>query len=288
LIEFSNRTLAQFPTFGRLVGRLMGRSRRSEDDHAWQERIIPLGPFPPLFLASPRTAVLYLPPGYDGKRKEPYPLLLLQDGQNLFFPELSFAGEAWNVGRTADHLIRSGIIEPLMIAGIDNGGLERIDEYTPTRDSRHQSGGGADRYEQFLFQQLIPTIEQLTNLAEARLAIGGSSLGALLALTLALREPFPFRAVAALSPSVWWDGKWLLKTVKALPGRPPLTIWLDIGTNEGADAVQGTRLLRDALLRKGLRKNHELFYREFRGAEHHERAWGQRFDSVLRALFPRR
>ncbi len=75
-----------------------------------------------------RQLTVYLPPGYEVDAKRRYPVLYLQDGQNLFDPARAFGGEGWRVTETATALIASGTIEPLIIAGIDNRGSDRINE----------------------------------------------------------------------------------------------------------------------------------------------------------------
>src|SRR5579872_3208738 len=76
---------------------------------------------------------VWLPPGYDDPEnaERHYPVLYLNDGQNLFEAATSFTGVEWQVDETADRLIREGIIAPMMIVGLDNGGKDRIREYMP-------------------------------------------------------------------------------------------------------------------------------------------------------------
>ncbi len=73
--------------------------------------------------------------GYDdpanaGRR---YPVLYLNDGQNLFEPSTSFTGVEWQVDETGDRLIREGAVPPMIIVGIDNAARDRIREYMPHR-----------------------------------------------------------------------------------------------------------------------------------------------------------
>ena len=62
-----------------------------------------------------------------------YPILYLNDGQNLFEAAISFTGVEWQVDETSDRLIREGVIPPMIIVGIDNGGKDRLREYMPYR-----------------------------------------------------------------------------------------------------------------------------------------------------------
>ena len=83
--------------------------------------------------------MVYLPPGYP-KAGLRYPVLYLQDGQNLFDPATAFGGRHWRAGETADELIGRGAMEPLIMVGVYHTGTRRISEYTPTRDRRLRKG----------------------------------------------------------------------------------------------------------------------------------------------------
>src|SRR5207253_2375414 len=80
-------------------------------------------------LGNDRTLVVYLPPGYD-KAKDKYPVLYMQDGQNLFDESTSFQGIEWNLDETAQQLITQNKISPIIIVGIFNAET-RTAEFTP-------------------------------------------------------------------------------------------------------------------------------------------------------------
>jgi predicted alpha/beta superfamily hydrolase len=242
------------------------------------------------YLQSRRDLAVYLPKEYESSRDR-YPVLYLQDGQNLFDPATAFGGQDWRAGSTADRLIAHGAIRPLIIVGIYNAGVRRISEYTPTRDRRVRKGGKAGRYAQMLVREIKPLIdrEYRTRKSAKDTAVGGSSLGALVSLVCALDYPRVFGHAALLSPSVWWDDRVIIRIVDEYRARVRPRIWLDTGTNEGdspQQAIEDARLLRDALVRRKWVEGNDLYYCEFRGAGHNEKAWGDRFDSVLRWIFP--
>jgi predicted alpha/beta superfamily hydrolase len=122
--------------------------------------------------------------------------------------------------------------------------------------------------------------------------LGGSSLGALVSLYLALKYNEVFGMVAVISPSVWFANRHIVGYVEALPKRRALRIWLDTGTREGRNeeetnrTLANARLLRDALIKKGWRLAKDLKYFEAPGAEHNEQAWASRLEGVLEFLFP--
>jgi len=233
--------------------------------------------------------VVYVPPTYNLERDRMFPVLFMQDGQNLFDPETSFMkGNYWHLGETADELILAGKIEPLVMVGIYNTGEHRIDEYTPLED-RRLGGGRADAYGQMLVEELRPFVAQKYRVivSGADCGMGGSSLGGLVSMYLGLRYPHIFGKLAIMSPSVWWRNRTILKTVSQLRHNTGQRVWLDIGTNESKRALPDVQLLKQALERKGWSQGENLGYMEAEGADHSEGAWAQRVAPMLQFLFPR-
>ena len=245
--------------------------------------------FPSRFLSAARDIILYLPPDYSRNAQVRYPVLYMHDGQNLFDPETAFLGNEWALDETADDLIQTGQIEPLIIVGVYNTGLRRLHEYTHVRDAKRQ-GGGAAAYGKFLVQELKPfldsTYRTLPNAANT--GLGGSSLGGLVSLYLGLKYPHVFGKLVVMSPSVWWAGRAILQAVSRYRGEARAKVWLDIGTAEHLNSdsfVRDTADLRDALIRKGWRLGRNLAYVEDVGAGHNEQAWRFRVRHALKFLF---
>jgi predicted alpha/beta superfamily hydrolase len=243
------------------------------------------------YLSTPRDLIVYLPPGYDETPDARYPVLYLQDGQNLFDPATAFGGNDWRADITADELIRCGRIEPLILAGIYNTGVRRLSEYTPTRDPRSRKGGKAARYAQMLAREVKPFIDHQyrTRKSAADAGVGGSSLGAMVSLVAGLAYPRVFGKLALLSPSVWWDERSILHVIEMKAPKKRPRIWLDTGTGEGngpAKTVADARRMRDVLSAQGWREGDDLHYEEVEGAGHNEYAWAARFGRVLEYLFP--
>jgi len=244
--------------------------------------------FPSRFLRNWRDLIVYLPPEYHEQAQRRFPVLFLHDGQNLFDGATSFIpGMDWHVGQTADYCIQAGLVEPLLIVGIYNAGKQRLGEYTPTRMPK-LGGGRANRYAKFLLEEVRPFLlgnYRVLSGAE-NTGIGGSSLGGLVSLYLGLRLPHVFGKIAALSPSVWWNQRVILRFADAAPVDPLPRIWLDIGTREGGRIVEDVERFRDILLGKGWRLDRDLHYQRVEGAEHNEAAWARRVAPFLQFLFP--
>lgn len=233
-----------------------------------------------------RSLIVYLPPGYDARQARRYPVLYFHDGQNVFDKATS-VGDEWHVDETAQALIDAGEIEPLIVVGIYNTGVHRIDEYTPTATPK--GGGHADAYGRMLVEEIKPFIdrEYKTLPGAASTGLAGSSLGGLLTMHLGLRYPTVFNRLAVVSPSVWWDNREIVREVEALPHKLTLTIWLDAGTAEGQEVTDDTRRLRDALVAKGWAEGDDLTYFEAEGGQHNEQSWAARVAPFLKFLYPR-
>ena len=239
------------------------------------------------FLEHDRDILVWLPPGYDDSGP-PCPVLYMHDGQNLFDPDTAFQpGEHWRVGETATALIEAGRIEPLIIVGIYNTGEARIDEYTPTGD-RKLGGGHADDYGRMIIEELKPVVDRgyCTKADAANTGIAGSSLGGLVSLHLGFTHPAVFTKIAALSPSVWWGRQAILKTIREARSKPPIRLWVDMGTAEGRKGLDDARLLKAALVGLGFTPGADLHYAEYEGATHSEQAWSERVGPMLEFLFP--
>jgi predicted alpha/beta superfamily hydrolase len=173
--------------------------------------------------------------------------------------------------------------------GVYNTGKQRLGEYTPTRAPR-LGGGRANRYAKFLLEEVRPFLERNYRVLQGveNTGIGGSSLGGLVSLYLGLRQPNIFGKIAALSPSVWWNQRVILRFAAEAPVRPLPRVWLDIGTREGPRIVDDVERFRDILLGKGWQLGRDLHYQRVEGAEHNEAAWARRVGPFLQFLFPAR
>ena len=159
---------------------------------------------------------VWLPPGYDDAENagRHYPVLYLNDGQNLFEPATAFAGVEWQVDETADRLIREGAVPPLIIVGMDNTGRERIREYMPYRSMHPRMLRVQGRhYPDFLMKEVMPFVEHNYRVATGpeNTGLGGSSLGGLIALYTAMARPEVIGRLLLESPSLWASGRQIIE-----------------------------------------------------------------------------
>jgi predicted alpha/beta superfamily hydrolase len=239
-------------------------------------------------LPDDRAVMVYLPVQYLEEKERHFPVLYLNDGQNLFDGRTSYvAGKTWHAHTTADRLNAGGEIEPVILVGIANTGIRRMAEYTPTRDYK-LGGGEGRRYGRLLVEELKPMIDRSYRTLDGpgSTGLGGSSLGGLVSLYLGFEYPEVFGKLAVMSPSLWWNHRSILSVLEQVVPKPHPRIWLDMGTAEGARHVRDAELLDRLLLRWGWRDGVDLSFVEAEGAVHDEEAWGERFGEMLRFLFP--
>ncbi|MBA3259163.1 MAG: alpha/beta hydrolase [Gemmatimonadales bacterium] len=231
-----------------------------------------------------RDVVVYLPPSYRGGR-ERYPVVYMHDGQNLFDPATSFAGD-WGVGRAMDGAARRGL--EAIVVGVPNMGVERLDEYSPYSDPGARGGGKGAAYAAFLATTLRAIVDRRfrTTRTREQTAIVGSSMGGLISLYALFRYPGAFGAAGVLSPSLWFAGGAIFSDIER-SRFVPARIYLDIGTSEGPEHVGNARRMRDLLLAKGYRAGGDLRWLESRSGRHDERSWGRRFARALPFLLAR-
>jgi len=235
-------------------------------------------------LGTRRDVLVYLPPSYGSSGRH-YPVLYMQDGQNLFDPTTAFAGE-WLVDETMERVSREGL-EAIVVA-IPNSGKLRADEYSPFRDERI-GGGRGDDYVSFLIDTLKPRIdaEFRTQRERAMTGIVGSSMGGLISLYALLRRPDIFGFAGAMSPSLWFARGAIFGMASAV-GRWDARLYLDTGTLEGRGHVRQVREMVRLLRRQAIHPRRQIKYVEERGGQHNEAAWARRFEPALRWMLPKR
>ena len=245
-------------------------------------------------LGNDRPVWVYLPPGYAENPHARFPVLYLQDGQNLFDATQAFGGTEWRVDESLDQgaeaLARLEALRPLIVVGVGNTNA-RLDEYTLDRDESVGAGGRGALYLQFLASELKPQVDAAFRTLPGRedTAVGGSSLGGLLALHAGMRHAGTFGRVLALSPSTWWNDRSVLATVGALAGQPlrPVRLYVDSGDSGASnDDAANTAELAGALRSAGYVDGVNLLYVLATGATHTESAWAARLPAALRFLFP--
>lgn len=221
-----------------------------------------------------RDVLIYLPPSYD-KSDRRYPVLYMQDGQNLFDDQTAFNGQDWHVDETMERLGGDGY--EAIVVGVYHGAEQRLPEYNPFPG---RWGAKGEEYIEFLTGQLKPFIDSQfrTHTEAAATGILGSSMGGLIALYAFFHRPEVFGLCGAMSPSLFVGHGALVKYVREAPfhlGK----IYLDNGTREPS-----ARQMYEVLREKGYRVRTDLKYVTEHGGHHSEGAWARRLPGAVRFL----
>jgi predicted alpha/beta superfamily hydrolase len=248
-------------------------------------------------LGNARSLVVYVPPGYEQNKDKRYPVLYLNDGQNLFDEATSYQGVEWGLDETAQRLIGAGQIKPLIIVGVYNS-EQRTAEFTPPFSfvSKNDAAKG-DQYAKMIVDQAKRFVdERYRTLSDrANTMIGGGSMGGLIALYTARTHNDVFGGVIALSPwlrignqsiakELIGDGAWLKNS----------HAYIDMGTDPGhnyAGGADGKTAIADAdqlvaeLEKAGLTQGKQFVYRTIEGGKHNESSWSETAEQVLLAVY---
>ena len=246
--------------------------RQAEHSVAGDLRVLP-GLYSPQ-LNNSRDVLVYLPPGHEDAGRQ-FPVLYMQDGQNLFDRGTAFAGNEWQVDETLEVLSAEGL--SAIVVGLPHSGEARLLEYSPFRGFAEARG---DAYLAFLIDTVKPLIDAAYHTWPQREHTGlvGSSMGGLISLYGFFRHPEVFGLVGSFSPALWYARGAIYDYVTKAPFVPG-RIYLDNGTRENS-AARMERLL----VEKGYEPGRDLLYVVEEGARHTETAWAGRLPNALRFL----
>jgi predicted alpha/beta superfamily hydrolase len=241
-----------------------------------------------------RMLRVWVPPEYDlaENSAKRYSVFYLNDGQNLFESSTSFTGVEWEVDETAGRMIMEGKIRPMICVGIDNAGQERVKEYIPYRSLNPALlRPRGTKYPDFLMKEVMPFVEQQYRVAKGpeNTALGGSSLGGLICLYVAMAAPGKFGRLLVESPSLWVANRQILREARGFRDWPE-KMFVGIGTREAGredkdrQTVESVRELERIVRRAGLDAR-RLKVEVAEGATHSEGAWAARFLTALAFLF---
>lgn len=221
-----------------------------------------------------RDIWIYLPPDYTTGEKK-YPVLYMQDGQNLFEDSASFVGE-WHVDETLDSLHAAGDYGCIVV-GVENGGERRMAEYMPNPHPKY-GGGEGELYVDFLINTLKPHIDSTyRTLPLGYNTIGGSSLGALISFYASTHHDSVFGRAMILSPSFWVDSNYINWIRK---GEPRLYFAAGEFEDDG-DVKAKIDGLKSTMFALGYKAN--FVYPK--DGEHSEWFWAREFGPAYKWLF---
>ena len=221
-----------------------------------------------------RTHLLraYLPAGYHENTLQKYPVLFMQDGKNLFFPEEAFCGSDWNVGGALDLLDGMNAVDKVIVVGIFSG--DRMAESTKP---------GYERYGRSVVEEILPEATRRLRLIGGPRETGvmGSSLGGVVSFYMAWQWPGTFGAAACLS-STFSHKDDLIERVLTEP-KSPARFYIDSGWP--GDNYEVTLAMGLALQSRGYVPRLDFLQLTFPFDAHDESAWGRRIHLPLQLFW---
>lgn len=201
-------------------------------------------------LGRQRKVWVYLPDDYSNG--QPKPVIYMHDGQNLFYPELTAYGAAWNVHTTLDKLFAQEGMSAVVV-GVECLGKHRLSEYSPWKASLLRratlpainNGGEGEQYAQFFVQTLLPHIQSTFNVCSQRdgIAVAGSSMGGLISCYLGLKFQQTFGTMGLFSSYTEFNQGAFDAFLRRTPQTQPQHAYIYCGGKEWDYAPANRRIL---------------------------------------------
>ena len=183
-----------------------------------------------------RKVWVYLPDGYDPKG-EPFPVIYMQDGQNLFYKELTLYGDVWHADRAMDR-VQKNTGRAAIVVGVENS-VDRITEYAPWKGAKEYGvlqsmGGRGSEYAEFFATELKKEVDKRYNTVRGRegTAVIGSSAGGMISTYIGLRYQDVYETMGLFSTAVSFNGEEFRRFVKETPQKAPQHALVYVGGKE--------------------------------------------------------
>jgi predicted alpha/beta superfamily hydrolase len=240
------------------------------------------------------------PDGYEeGDRL--YPVLYMNDGQDIFRDEDSYTGHS--IRYASYYRDYAKFLPKLIIVGINcpPSNMERSRLYTPYTKhfevpswSSYESDveGRGKEYLEWLTKEFKPWIDEnyRTRKQGAYTGIGGFSSGAIISSYAVMKYPEVFSRLLVISGSfyIWMDC--LDKTIEEVNLDHIKYIYLDVSTNEqgrittAQQFLDGTRMMYERFGKCGFDETN-MKYQVLKGLTHTQGGWRLRFPDAVRWIF---
>jgi predicted alpha/beta superfamily hydrolase len=222
-----------------------------------------------------------LPHDYH-QTNERYPVMYLQDAQNLFNEQSAYGN--WEIDKKLAVMAEYNIGKVIVIA-VEHADKERVLEYNVGNTVLGQGQG--KQYIRFLADTLKPFVDQhfRTKPERTHTGIGGSSMGGLVSIFSGLMYPEVFGKLMIFSPSLWVVPKIKLSFLD-LYDPQDFRVYLYAGGSESATMVDHVKKFRKRLLEKenySDKMKVRLSINEH--GKHTETYWSDEFPKAIEWLF---
>lgn len=229
-------------------------------------------------LNTTRKVWALLPHDYDNST-ESYPVMYLQDAQNLFNENAEYGN--WEIDKKLAVMSEYKIGKIIVIA-VEHAEEDRIKEYNVGKTILGKGQG--KKYIKFLVETLKPYVDSNFRTKKERefTGIGGSSMGALVSIFSGLRYPEVFGKLMIFSPSLWVTPKMKIKN----QGGESTKIYLYAGGDESETMIEHVESFKNKILKKefvndGMKINLSVN----KLGQHNETYWSDEFPKAIEWLF---
>jgi len=168
--------------------------------------------------------------------------------------------------------------------GIDNGGNDRLAEYTPYPNPKY-GGGDGKKYLDFVVHTLKPTIDKKyrTLPDKQHTALMGSSLGGLISHYGALEYPQTFGKIGVFSPSFWFS-ETIYQFCEQKSRLKDTKMYFLAGTKESESMVSDMEKMLKTMKKAGFKKKN-IHKKIVVDGKHNEKFWQTELEGAIRYLF---
>lgn len=222
-----------------------------------------------------------LPYDYEDST-ERYPVMYLQDAQNLFNEKAQYGN--WEIDKKLAVMAEYKIGKIIIIA-VEHADNERILEFNV--GNTVLGAGQGKKYIRFLTDTLKPFVDSnfRTKPEREHTGIGGSSMGGLVSIFSGIMYPEVFGKLMIFSPSLWVVPKIKLSFLD-MEEADDTRIYLYAGGDESATMIDHVKNFKKRLLKKdSLKDKMKIRLSINEQGKHNERYWSDEFPKAIEWLF---
>ncbi|EIM78106.1 esterase [Nitritalea halalkaliphila LW7] len=211
-----------------------------------------------------------------------YPVLYLQDAQNLFNENAAYGN--WQIDKKLAVMSYYGIGKLIVIA-IEHAEKERIIEYNVGKTLLGEGQG--KQYIRFMTDTLKPFVDKHFRTLPDRehTGIGGSSMGGLVSIFSGLMYPEVYGKLMIFSPSLWVLPKMRFRFMDFFEV-PETRIYLYAGGDESETMVKHVKKFKKKLLKQSdTAENLRIKLSINEMGKHSETYWSDEFPKAIEWLF---
>jgi len=248
-----------------------------------------------------RRVRVLLPKNYEEDKDQNYPVVYMHDGQNIFYSSESYSGYSWKV---IPAIKLNPDLPRMIVVGIDNGGQDRINEYTPWKITEsplpedYELGGKGVEFAMFVMTVVKPFIDKQyrTKADKYHTAVIGSSLGGNISAFMGVEYKDQIGCLGIFSLANWITSKAFDQYIASQELDPEQRVYIQVGTQEGDDTDRQLMYgnMKQAYIDCSLKYYKQLIKGSvpidsiclniFADEVHDEKAWAKHLPECLRFL----